>query len=161
MRNQRAALSSKDQTWRTPEEVLKPVRQYGLIGLDPCASAYDKHHFARTNWTWRDDGLPRSWGGHGLVYVNPPYGDALPVWLAKCEQEHRLRGTEIIACVPARVDTAWFPWDSASLVGFWYGRIKFVGAKNGAFFPSAIIYWGFDGERFRSCFARYCKIIRP
>lgn len=83
------------------------------------------------------------YGDRELVYVNPPYGDALPLWSQKITAEARA-GLEIVALVPARTDTAWFNtlYSACSDLLLWRGRLTFLGAKHPAPFPSAVFYFG-------------------
>ena len=119
-------MSSDKMDWRTPPEMLDIVRQIGPIGLDPCAPN-DNNTGAKTFFTADDDGLQKSWAGHGLVFVNPPYGRALKPWMAKMAREGT-QATEIVALVPVRTDTAWWQDNvsSARRVCFYRGRIKFL-----------------------------------
>lgn len=87
--------------WQTPERILRPVRRYGRgIGLDP-ATAPNNPTGARSFYTKDDDGLALPWGGHGLVFVNPPYGRELRRWVAKIHTEAVL-GAEIVALLPGQ-----------------------------------------------------------
>lgn len=145
-------MSSAKQDWRTPANVLELVRKVGPIGLDPCASA-DNPTGAVNFLT--DAGLSVGWAHeHGLTYVNPPYGRALPLWTAKMAYEAS-QGAEVIGLVPARTDTRWWHEDiaTASVICFWRGRLRFVGAPASAPFPSALAYWGPRPGRFYDTFA--------
>jgi hypothetical protein len=89
-----------------------------------------------------------------LVYVNPPYGSALADWAPKIAAEANA-GLEIVALVPSRTDTDWFHtlWESARTTLLWKGRLKFLGAKYPAPFPSALFYFGKREEVFIKAFA--------
>jgi phage N-6-adenine-methyltransferase len=154
-------MSSAKMDWRTPTSVLDRVRAIGEIDLDPCAAADERHWFANYNFHLEHgfDGLSELWTDCGLVFVNPPYGRALPKWVDKCRWEASNR-TEIVLLVPARTDTRWFPW-SAACVCFWRGRIKFEaeGESNPAPFPSALIYWGPRVDAFRYAFQDAGQIV--
>ncbi len=155
---QRPMLSSAADGWCTPPEVLAYVRElFGSIGLDPCSNGSSVVE-ARTAWDSVADGLDRSWVGQGSAFVNPPYGDELPRWIAKCRIE-AAEGVEILALVPARTDTAWFRsvLSSPSHVGLWRGRIKFLGAPNAAPFPNVAIYWGPRADEFVRVFGEVCN----
>lgn len=150
--------SSVDQTWNTPPEVIDPiVAAFGAITLDPCSN--DRSIVpARLAWTLERDGdsLVRIWPARGRIYVNPPYKRALPDWIRKVSEVYAARRgqLEIIMLVPARTDSRWWhaAIDGGALVGFWRGRIRFLGARGsryGALFPSALLYWGERPERFQ------------
>lgn len=73
-----------------------------------------------------ENSLVIPWPTDCLVYANPPYGDALPDCAEKIAMEAK-RGCEIIALVPARVDTEW--WSVKMGVNLWLawrGRMKFL-----------------------------------
>jgi site-specific DNA-methyltransferase (adenine-specific) len=64
----------------------------------------------------------------------------------------------VIALIPSRTDTLW--WQelvrpTAQAVCYWKGRIHFIGAKHGAPFPSALIYWGREAGRFKAVFCKH------
>lgn len=186
MRKRLAPLMSSAQTggradWQTPAEVLELVRRVAPIGLDPCTSpanptgawifAVASAEFDRLqspgvvgpmkrdglspDWTWRGNTPPGS-----LVFVNPPYGEGIGDWTARCvvAADH---GCEVIALVPARTDTSYFHRDLAppasDAVCFWRGRVTFVnpdtGAGDPATFPSALVYYGARRFRFASVFS--------
>lgn len=150
-------MSSKRDDWRTPECVLELVRKLGPIALDPCTWPGNPTG-ATEFFTADEDGLGRSWETvpPGLVFVNPPYGRAIVRWINKCAAEAG-EGAEIVALVPARPDTRWWKMVTytASAVCFWRGRMVFQGAEHAAPFPSAIIYWGRNVERFRETFRHH------
>jgi site-specific DNA-methyltransferase (adenine-specific) len=148
-----ALFSSVRTGWCTPSWILTLVEKVGPIGLDPCSNM-ESGVRATERWEKSDDGLSREWGGHGLVYVNPPYGREIGPWMVKCRDEGR-RGVEIIALVPSRTDTRWFQDCAltADQILLYRGRLVFEGAPNAAPFPSAVLYWGRDVNRFCDAFA--------
>lgn len=95
------------------------------------------------------DGLKQDWFGH--VWLNPPYGRAIPEWLEKCVKEAQRCPSEggiesIWVLVPARVDTKWFheivmPY--ASKVCLIKGRFNFIHRSSvenaNAPFPSMLV----------------------
>ena len=139
-----ACLSSRDQTWATPSDLLATLLSAAnreAFDLDPCSPRIDGPVPALARWTEADDGLSRPWSG--LVFVNPPYSRALPLWVAKCAQEAN-GGTVVIGLVPSRTDTRW--WHSyvvgrADVIAL-KGRLKFGRGTSSAPFPSAIAVWG-------------------
>lgn len=176
-----ALFSSASQTWNTPACVLERVRQVGAIELDPCSN---EHSIVGANIDYRlergDDGLALGW--YSLTYCNPPYSD-LEAWAAKMARE-AASGVEIIACIPARTDTAAFQrhiLPTCSAICFWRGRIKFGigpmdntrqvslwemgqtsrGSLSGdpAPFPSCLPYWGTRVKRFAAAFGDAGRIV--
>mgnify|MGYP005816097565 FL=1 len=145
-------FSSASGDWCTPIEIVSLVHSIDPIGLDPCSNEHSLVG-AKTSWTIKDDGLTKRWAGNGLVYVNPPYGREIEKWVQKCCIE-ALTGVEIVALLPARVDTRWFQSfaRNAEEVLFYRGRIRFLGAPNSAPFPSVFCYWGMRPAQFRKAF---------
>jgi hypothetical protein len=62
--------------------------------------------------------------------------------------------TQAMLLVPARTDTEWFNglWDSRYTLAFITGRLKFGTATAGAPFPSILVYYGSNTERFYDIF---------
>lgn len=106
------------------------------------------------------DGLKMSW--RGRVFLNPPYGREIGKWIEKAVHEVACGNAELVcALLPARTDTRWWQtfvlieagymgdlgqWESITneyllLLRFLPRRLKFVGAKNSAPFPSAVVVW--------------------
>lgn len=145
-------MPSKRSNWFTPKHVVELVQSFDLIGLDPCWE-HGSYVEAMKCFVERDDGLARDWSGYGLVFVNPPY-DNLKAWCEKMALEGK-QGVEIIALLPSRTDTRAFQShiSSASTLCFWKGRLKFVGARSGAPFPSLVAYWGERYDEFYRVFS--------
>lgn len=157
-----ALLSSDRDDWCTPGGLLRLVRQVGPICLDPCGNPGSIVHAVREYRLDRgEDGLRLPWAVGGLCFVNPPYGDAIGAFTRRMAREGAA-GVEIIGLLPARVDTAWWQRDvvTADAICFWSGRLKFLGARDSAPFPSAIAYWGPQVERFVEVFAPYGWAVR-
>ena len=150
-------MKSEKQDWQTPPEFLELVRRVGPIALDPCTT--DENPCGATNafFTAEYTGLVPDWraiADGGLIYCNPPYSD-MDAWAAKIADEG-MRGCEIISLTPARTDTRWFRrMCTADQMCFWRGRIKFVGAKAAAPFPSLVCYWGPRPDRFKEVFGPF------
>lgn len=140
----------KTVDWRTPECVLERVRRVAPIRLDPCAS---RNGSIGAQEEWHEGGLDREWPRDGLIYVNPPYSRALLPWMRKCWRE-KTRGVNIIALVPARTDTKWWQLYAAFAQHhcFWRGRLTFVGGQHPAPFPSVILSWNNDRQKFSTAF---------
>jgi len=148
--------------WQTPDAILDRVRRVRPIGLDPCTVSANPTG-AGLIYTLADNGLNQTWCGHGLVFVNPPYGRAIGEWMRKCRCE-ALAGAEIISLIPARTDTAWWSDNvvaSASALCCVRGRLTFRGGGNAAPFPSAAAYWGPDVGGFGRAFWDMGWIIIP
>lgn len=83
--------SSDDHTWETPPELVQALLEFEgreNFDLDPCCSSKNipaKRHFI----DFEENGLIEPWGLDRLVFVNPPYGDCLKLFLKKINQETR------------------------------------------------------------------------
>lgn len=134
---------SLDNTWQTPEKILKPVRSYfgGRIPFDP-ATAKDNPADAERFCSGPsgtmfagvegENGLNVSWDWP--TFVNPPYGKELRDWLLKIEKE-TARGTTILALVPtSRWEMDYFHrfLAASTVVCFVRGRVAFVSSIDGA-----------------------------
>lgn len=152
--------SSATPEWYTPPQIVAAVVDfYDAIDLDPCAEGGEpKTVPALRHYTLADDGLALPW--FGRVYLNPPYGDAIPPWIAKLDACYRAGGIEAgIALVPARTDTAWFDPLWAHTICFVRGRLKFGGAADSAPFPSALVYLGTEPGRFARAVAHLGRVV--
>lgn len=158
----RSLMSSKRDSWNTPECVLELVRKVagGRIGFDPCPN--ENSIVSPIGHTQGRDGLDMAWNGCGLVYVNPPYGRDIGKWVRACSWYGSETGTEIIALLPCRPDTKWFghAW-SAHALCFWRGRLRFLGAPSSAPFPSVVCYWGPRKYRFAYVFSEVGRVVMP
>jgi phage N-6-adenine-methyltransferase len=132
-------FSSAKEDWETPDSLMAtiPIK----FDLDVCASATNAK--APRFFTKEDDGLKQVW--QGKCWMNPPYGRTIGAWVKKASESGK-GGTVVVCLLPARTDTAWFqdfvypvlkskPRD----VKFLRGRLKFVGAKSSAPFPSMLV----------------------
>lgn len=125
--------------WLTPPELVK---QLGEFDLDPCSPIDAPFYHATNHYTIIDDGLSKEWKGR--VYLNPPYGRGMELWLEKL----KYHGNGI-ALIFARTETKCFfehIWHDADAILFVKGRIKFYhvsgvqGGTPGA--PSVFIAYG-------------------
>jgi phage N-6-adenine-methyltransferase len=142
-----AGNSSAHHGWQTPRVLL--ARLYGVFGafdLDPCSPVASRSRApvkARVRYTVQDDGLVLPW--FGRVFVNPPYGRELPLWVAKAAREvQQGRAAVAVMLMPARTDTAyWHTYvaDTACIF-FLRGRLRFSDGEQAAPFPSALVVWG-------------------
>ena len=104
--------------WLTPPEL---VIKLGEFDLDPCSPIDAPFLQAKNNFTIIDDGLSKDW--FGRVYLNPPYGRGMELWLEKL----KFHGNGI-ALIFARTETKCFfehIWNDADAILFVKGRIRF------------------------------------
>lgn len=137
-------FSSKTETWATPQDLFDKLNLQYRFTLDAAAS--EDNAKLKRFFTKEDDGLSKSWQGE-RVFVNPPYARGITgLWVKKCFEEYWLGDCFICALLPARTDTKWFHEycliGSGARIEFIKGRLKFGGAKNGAPFPSILVFWG-------------------
>lgn len=136
--------SSVHHGWETPAEIVTVLEQaFGRFDLDPCAASKGAARGrinARLRLTVEDDGLSVSW--RGKVFVNPPYGRQLRVWVAKCATEAKA-GAMVVGLIPARTDTKWWHDHIVGMADVFLlkGRLRFGDGKAPAPFPSAIVVW--------------------
>lgn len=125
--------------WLTPPELVKKL---GYFDLDPCCPLDAPFYHAKQNFTVDEDGLSQDW--FGRVYLNPPYGKGMELWIEKL----KFHGNGI-ALIFARTETKCFfdhIWNAADALLFVKGRIRFYhvsgiqGGTSGA--PSVFVAYG-------------------
>jgi phage N-6-adenine-methyltransferase len=131
--------SSATDEWPTPQATFDALEAEFGFTLDPCATP-ESAKCARY-FTKEDDGLKQTWVGE-QVFMNPPYGRQIGVWIRKAF-EAAAQGSTVVGLVPARPDTCW--WHdyivNAAEVRFVKGRLRFGDGPYPAPFPSAIVVW--------------------
>ena len=134
--NIKVHFASGSTMWETPQATFDALAsEFGPFDLDVCAipeNAKCVRYFSP-----EIDGLLQQW--RGTCWMNPPYGRDIGTWMSKA-YESSLEGATVVCLVPSRTDTAW--WHDYAMKGrirFLSGRLKFVGAKDGAPFPSAVV----------------------
>jgi hypothetical protein len=125
-------FAKRNDRYLTP---LPLVRALGEFDLDPCGAP--GHATARTVWTPEEvgDGLSLPW--FGRVWLNPPYGREISVWVDRLFQHGS--GIALLPCAP---DTAL--WQrrvlaDAAAVLFVRGRIRYENAERPANHASALV----------------------
>ena len=128
-------MTSGGSDWQTPKDLFAALHAQHAFTLDAAAS--DANAQLPKYYTEEDNSLAKTWAPH-RVWLNPPYGRAMPLWMAKAAKAK----TFVMVLVPARTDTAWWhQWviPHATQIAYVRGRLTFEGAKGSAPFPSAII----------------------
>lgn len=130
-------FTSASDEWPTPRTFFNQLaEEFGPFDLDPCATPENAK--CRRFFTRHEDGLSKSWAP-ARVYMNPPYGRAIGLWMRKAWEESQ-RGAFVVCLVPARTDTAWWhDYAAKGQVRFLRGRLKFDGGTSCAPFPSAVV----------------------
>ncbi|MGI8553471.1 MAG: DNA N-6-adenine-methyltransferase [Dehalococcoidia bacterium] len=167
----RVLHSSESADWYTPAESVNAARTLmGGIDLDPasCALANETVQAARY-YTAEENGLRQPW--YGRVWLNPPYGRTTDgrsnqgLWSTRLIAEYETGAvTEAVLLVNAATDTTWF----RPLWRYWiclvYDRIEFdspAGERNSPTHGSAFVYLGHQGERFRTIFEPFGRVVAP
>ena len=131
--------TAKKTDWKTPPEIFEPLHEKYQFTIDAAASK--KNALLARYWTEEDNALKQNWANE-RVWCNPPYGREQNEFIMKAFKREAQ-----ITCllIPARTDTRiWHDCilhDKADEIIFLKGRIKFVGAKQAAPFPSALIFF--------------------
>lgn len=130
--------SSATDDWATPSDFFAKVAAEWDFDTDPCCDEFNR----KANsfyYTKEDDGLSKPWWGN--VWMNPPYGKDIGLWMKKANDEVEVGNAVVVVClVPARTDTKWFH-DYAVMheVRFVKGRLRFGNATQPAPFPSILV----------------------
>lgn len=132
-----ALFSSGKNDWETPVDFFTELNKEFNFTLDACAN--ETNHKCERYYTEKENGLIKSWKGE-TVWCNPPYSaKEQNEWVKKCFEEGRY--ATVVMLLPARTDTERFhryilPYAE---IRFVRGRLKFVGAKDPAPFPSMVV----------------------
>jgi len=145
--NNEVMFSSGKDDWETPYKLFDELdKEFGFT-LDPCATHIN--YKCGFYFTKENDGLKESWEGE-TVFCNPPYSrktkdnPGQEAWIKKSYEESQKNSrTTIVMLLPARTDTIAFHKYiyGKSEIRFIKGRLKFVGAKATAPFPSMIVIY--------------------
>lgn len=143
--NKSLFFSSAMHNWQTPPELYKELDDEFHFNFDVCTSV--ENPLGAPRYMVGEEGLHSDcW--NGMCYMNPPYGKYISSWVAKAYEQSIVFGNcTVVALLPARTDTRWFhsyikpgleKKNGQIEIRFLKGRIKFVGAKHSAPFPSLI-----------------------
>jgi ParB family chromosome partitioning protein len=160
----KAMVSSQSNEWYTPERYIEAARSVlGSVDLDP-ASCESANAVVKANayYTMEEDGLNKPW--RGKVWLNPPYGDLGPKFVAKLIHEYESGNvTEAVLLVNSHcTDTKWFEPLFGYPVCFTNHRSKFwndAGEGGNPTHGSAIVYFGAKPEIFAETFAQFGSIV--
>jgi phage N-6-adenine-methyltransferase len=124
--------------WTTPPEIFDPINKTFRFDLDAAAGSAEE---ARTpafippsvdalSVNWIDYCRPKKGRQYGTVWLNPPYGREVNLWVEKAEKE-AARGLFVVVLIPANTDTEyWQEWivESPYCVGviFLSPRVRFI-----------------------------------
>jgi len=126
----------------TPQEFFERLDNEFYFTLDPCAN--EDNHKCEKFFTEEMNGLEQEWS-NDIVWVNPPFGGDLRLWVIKCYDEAQ-KGTTVVALIPVRSNTNW--WHDYCMKAYEVrlikGRMKFIDPegvpyKHGLPFPLALV----------------------
>jgi phage N-6-adenine-methyltransferase len=142
-------FSSDKQDWETPDDLFQALHAIFKFDVDVCAHEqnaklpvyFDETDDALSIENWFSTVLERGRWRKLSAWANPPYSRASKVlqsWVEKCVEQSQ-RSCGVVMLLPARTETKWFQplWEADALI-FVRGRLKFVGGKGSAPFPSVI-----------------------
>lgn len=135
--NKAVMFSSDKSDWETPKELFDELNKEFHFTLDACAIKGNAK--CERFYSPEQNGLLQKW--EGRVWCNPPYGREVYKWVQKADESAE-EGAIVVMLLAARTDTKWFHdfiVKKKREVRFIRGRIKFVGSKNVAPFPSMIV----------------------
>ena len=147
--------SSESNEWYTPQWLFDRLDKEYNFTLDPCATK--ESHKCDKYYTIDDDGLKQSWANE-VVFVNPPYGNAIKHWVKKAYKES-LKGAIVVMLIPSRTETQYwhdYIMKYSHKVMFFNKRIKFERLNqetSSAPFPSALVV--FDNNEPRNTLLAY------
>ena len=121
----------------TPPELFNTLDDEFHFTLD--AAANDDNHKCSRYYSIEQNSLLQSWKGE-TVFLNPPYGRDLTLWVAKASQE-AANGATVVCLLPARTNVQWFHSYvlGKAEIRFLKGKVKFGEMKTGAPFGSMIV----------------------
>ena len=99
-------LSSEHMDWITPPPFMDYLEE--VFGWKPLLDVAESEENTKADFYFdiESNGLFKNWFGN--VWVNPPYGSALPSWIDKAIIESDRDEVEsIFMLIPARTDTKW------------------------------------------------------
>jgi phage N-6-adenine-methyltransferase len=152
--NKAVLFSSGKDDWETPQALFDTLNAEFHFEMDVAASAENAK--CVNYFTAADNALSKDWALYGprTCWMNPPYSRGLQgKFIAKAAEE-RACGVTTVTLLPARTDTnafhthiydrrVWRPYTGVE-IRLLKGRVKFVGAKHGAPFPSMIVVFRGD-----------------
>ena len=152
------ALTSLNEVWTTPPHIIESlISVFGIFDLDPCSETSNnkkRNSRAKIGYTAKDNGLISPW--FGTVFVNPPYGRTVGLWVKKCHYEaHKGNTKTIIGLLASRTDTKYFHNYISEKADIYFikGRLKFGDGTSPAPFPSILVVWTgkkYDKEKLKS-----------
>ena len=131
--------TGKDE-WETPYEVFNHFNNIFNFDLDVCA---DENNKKLDNYISKEEnGLIKDWDKKN--WCNPPYSNGNQWKFVKKAYEEGLNGKLSVLLIPVKTDTK--DWHNyvmkADYIQFIKSRLKFIGGRSNAPFPSCIVIFG-------------------
>lgn len=132
LQSRSVSFSSKTEDWETPQWLFDEL--HAEFGFETDLAASAENAKCRQFYTKADDALTKEWSG--VCWCNPPYGRQIADWVKKAAESQ----ATVVFLLPVRTDTKWFHEWVLPYANIWFlkKRIKFVGAKHNAPFPTMI-----------------------
>lgn len=150
-------------SWCTPKEVRDPVHAFWPEGidLDPFSNGHSIMD-ARVSWTKADDAFKKDWQVDGFehIWLNPIYSDPGP-GMERLTDTIAEAGGEGLCLPKGDWSTEWwrlYVEERASAICYWRKRLSFLSegaAQTTANFPTALVYYGVNPDRFCDHFEEY------
>jgi site-specific DNA-methyltransferase (adenine-specific) len=133
-------FSTGKDDWETPEDLFNHFNKIFNFDLDVCADKKNKK--LKRYLSEKDNALIKDWDKKN--WCNPPYSNGNQWKFIRKAYEESLKGKLTVCLIPARPDTkAWHDYVmKADHIQYIKGRLRFVGAKSSAPFPSCIVIFG-------------------
>lgn len=139
MRNIEVHFSSEKKDWGTPPELFNFLDEIFKFTIDGMAT--DETAMCCEFVSPEENFLKHEMHGEN-IFMNPEYGRNIGLYVSRL-RDLCIDNNTGVALVPARTETKWFQtcWQAEALI-FLRGRLKFVGAKSSAPFPSVLALFG-------------------
>ena len=114
----------RDNTeWETDKEFFKLLNERFNFTLDCCATSRNRK--CKKYYSKLVNALTKKWIGR--VFMNPPYGKNINLWIKKAYLEVKKGNADIVVClIPVRTDSQWFcKYSRFAQIVFLAGRLKF------------------------------------
>ena len=162
-----ALTSSETQEWYTPSEYIVLAREVmSTIDLDPASNETAQQWIqAKQYYTFSDNGLLKPW--FGCVWLNPPYGGQVRLWIEKMieEYEHDHLEQGILLVKPA-VGSSWYQLLSSRFPRCEpHKRIRFIDEtgkqQDSPVHGNVFFYLGENLRRFKDVFSQIGTVSVP